>query len=386
MAITILQQPTANSFQSSDDPIQYVFSSDQTGQPNFSFIVETVYNTQVVSIDQVFPELAGGVAQWDARKVVQPLLKAQQRGPVGLFNGENLKLLGLRIFERYGTPAINQLLAVTSLCKVMKAATSEDNFRPGWLALDYTPSVKWLTNAPGSNGSTMHVARGNPVFGSILNTDPQCLVEANYFDLSGGFVVQDTSLVQPGVDKVNVHIDQALMLAALGATPLSQISRIDIALNQSETLRFVFVDESCTTGVQLNWLNNVGAVDQFLFTHNRERQLNVETSDYKKQFGRWNPTPTPGNYYTHNALDSGVTHYLKVIAEKGSIHSGWIDEQYQNWLNEIYQSVDVRAVIGSQYEKIPVTDTQATIDQNRFNDLLNFTVNYKKSNFKSITT
>lgn len=383
MAITILQQPTANSIQSSDDAIQYVFQSDQTTQANFSFIVETIYNTQTVSVDQVFPEVAGGIAKWNAGEVLLPLLKAQTRGPVGLFNGENLRTLSLRIFERYGTPPTNQSLAVTSTCKVMKAATDEETFEPSWLTLNYPPGQKWLTNAP---NETMHVGRGNPVFGSILNTDPQVLVEAYYFDSSNALLAVGTSGIQTGTDKVNVHIDEALMLTHLGGTPLSQVSRMYIAVNNSDSLQFIFKDAPCEEAIQLNWINNIGAVDQFLFTHNRQKQFTITSSEYKKQFGNWVDIPTPNNYYTHDALQSGVTHYLKVVAAKGSIHSGWIEEQYQHWLNEIYYSVDVRAVAGTEYERIPVTDTEAVLDKNRFKDILNFTVNYKKTNFKSITT
>jgi len=382
MAVSILQQPAANSIQSSDDPLVFVFSSNQTGQPNFSFIVETTYNSQIVSEDQVFPELIGGIAQFDVEQVLRPLLKAQKRGPVGLFNGENLRELSVTVFERYGTPAGLQSLAVTNVCKIMKAATDEETYAPGWLAANYPPGQKWLTNAP---EGVMLVGRGNPVYGSILNTDAQCLVEAQYFDLAGAYVTSGTSGVQTGTDKVNVCLDEALMLSHISPATLDQISRVDVYLNQSNRISFQFVDQECTQAVQLNWLNNIGAVDQFIFTHNREREFTSEISEYTKQFGQWQETPSPGNYYTHNALTSGVTHYLKVISAAGSIHTGWINEANQNWLAEIFQSVEVHAVVGSESEKLPVTNTKSTLDQSRFEDLLNFTVNYKKSNFKSIT-
>lgn len=383
MAITILQQPNSNSIQSSDDPLVYAFSSNQTGQANFSFIVETIYNSAVVSEDMVFPELAGGIAKWDIRQVVQPIVQAQERGPVGLFNGENLRSVFIRIYERYGSPPVNQSLAVTNVCKLMKASTDEETYEYEWLTNNYTPSLKWLTNAP---NNTMHVQRGNPVFASILNTDAQCLVEAYYFNSAGAVIGLGTSGVQIGTDKVNVHIDEALMASHVAPNSLDDVVRLDIALNQSEGLRFLFVDKGCGDEVQLNWLNNVGGIDQFLFTHNRERRLNTEIRGFKRQFGRWNPDPTPGNYYVHDPTKSGPTHYLKVTSPKGSIHSGWVPEVYQHWFAEIFQSVDVIAVNGSGVEKIPVTDTATTLDKNRFNETLNFTVRYKKSSFKSINT
>lgn len=383
MAVTILQQPAQASIQSSDDPLQYVFSSNQTGQANFSFYVQTFYNTALVSEDMVFPERAGGIGQIDIRQIIQPLVAAQRRVPPTIYGGENLREVYILVWERYGNPPALQSLQPSAIFKVMKAATDEETFKVDWLTLNYQPSLKWLTNAP---NNTMYVQRGNPVFASILNSDALCLVEAYYFNSAGAVIGIGTSNIQNPFDKINIHLDEALMTSHVAPNNFNDIARIDIALNQSEGLRFLFLEAGCGDPVQLNWLNNIGGVDQFLFTHNRQRRFKTEIREFKKQFGVWNDNPTPGNYYVHDPLQSGPTHYLKVTEPTGAIHSGWVTEEYQHWFSEIIQSVDVIAVEGSNSERIPVTDTKSTLDENRFMDTLNFTVNYKKSNFKSINT
>ncbi len=71
MAVTISQFPADYTF--SDNPLTFVFSSTQTAQANFSFIVETYFNAALVSVDRVFPEVSG-YAHIDVSPIVKNLL------------------------------------------------------------------------------------------------------------------------------------------------------------------------------------------------------------------------------------------------------------------------------------------------------------------------
>ena len=50
MAITILDQPSANVFQSVGNPIELLLSSNQTAQSNYKFLVRIYYDPSGVNL------------------------------------------------------------------------------------------------------------------------------------------------------------------------------------------------------------------------------------------------------------------------------------------------------------------------------------------------
>ena len=381
MAITYLQQPVTDSIQASDTPIVYVFSSNQTTQPNFSFVVDTLYNGIVVQTDMVFPE-RGNRAHFDAGKVALPNTRVTPRA-TALVNLSALGTVQIRVAERYGTTPVIQPWSASNICKVLKASCPNPQYALNWVSDKYEPSVKWLTDAPGVN---TYVSRKHPLYASILNIDDDVLIEAYGYDVDDNAISIVTSGAITGNDKVDVMLTPAMLTAGLvPGNTLQDVVRLEVYMNQSEALRFTYVDEECGTFNQLNWRNNVGGFDQFLFTHNREDSSAISALEYKKQFGAWDTN----NVFQFDDTSTGDTTYLKTVQPSGTLFSGWISEAYQNWLNEIYFSVDVLMYSmngsASVLEKITVTDTKATISQARFEDVLNFEVGFKKSTFKTIT-
>jgi hypothetical protein len=379
MAVSYVQQPVANSIQSSDTPLLFSFSSTQTAQANFSFVVDTLYNGVIVSTDMVFPE-RGSRAHFDASRIALALTKAPPRS-FGYITTQALPTLQIRVSERYGAVPVTQPFVQSNVCKIAKASCNNEVFGDQWLPNKYTPSVKWLTDAPDTR---MLVSRKYPVWASILNTDPQVQIEIHLYDLNDDIAWISTSGQLPGSDKVNFNLipseieDEIFTEVGL---LLTDISRMEVYMNQSQPLHIQYIDEDCGEFHQLNWLNNLGAYDQMLFTHNRESDSAVTALEYKKQFGAWDTL----NKYQYDDLSSGDTTYVKEIQETGSLFSGWIPEAYQNWLSQIYQSVEVQLLEPTTTERIVVTDTKSSKLTHRFEDALNFQVNFKKSNFKSIT-
>lgn len=384
MALTYIQQPPSGSFQASDTPITYVFSSNQTTQPNFSYIVETLLNNVVVSTDMVFPE-KGSRAHFDASKVTLPATRAQARTSVQ-YSGVTLPTLRIRVSERYGTTPVTQTPVNSDTCKILKACCDDETYSnntPSWVEGKYTPSLSWLTDVPAIQGDkTFHLSRDTPFWASILNTDPDVTYGVAFYDMSGSIFHLFTSSTVPPSDKVNLYFTpDALntMLTGTGST-LEDVSKVRLEMNASDPLYVVFIDGDCGEYNQLSWLNNLGTYDQFLFTHNREQEAAINAQEYKKQFGSWDNA----NAFTYDHLTSGDTTYLKTIQPTGSLYSGYVSQETQNWLNEIYNSVDTLLHAESGFEKILVTNQSASKGKTRFDDILNFQVNYKKTNFKSI--
>jgi hypothetical protein len=376
MAVTYLQQPGTGTFQSSDNPIVFVFSSNQTTQPNFSFVVDTLLNGVIVSTDEVYPE-RGTRAHIDVMKTTLSSVKVLSR-PTALATMQDLPTLQIRVSERYGTVPVTYSFAQSNICKVMKAACPEEDYQLGWIAQKYTPDTKWLTDAP---DSTLVLRRDAPIWASILNTSPACLVEVYAKDADGETIGVLTSNPQTGKDLIRVRVTPAELLAAISPLPLSSVHRLEMYMNQSNALHVLYADEDCGEFNQVSWINNLGAYDQFLFTHNREDESAISMLEYKKQFGAWDS----GSLFSFDSTKSGDTTYLKKIQPTGTLFSGWMAEKNRHWLNELLYSVDVLVVQGTQAEKIVPTETQALEPKARFEDVINFQVKYKKTNFRSIT-
>jgi hypothetical protein len=376
MAITYLQQPTAQSIQSTDNPIVFQFSSSQTGQPNFCFIVETILNGIVVSTDKVFPE-RGNRAHWDASKIAMPSVKPTLR-TTGLISMQTLSQLSVRVAERYGTTPTTQPFSTSNTVKLLKARCSNEEYQLDWIENKFTPDLKWLTETPNSE---MIVSKKYPIYASILTENSAIQLDAFCYDASGALLGHVTAQSTAGGDKVNIQITPQDIAAAIAPASIDEVDTMEIYMNQSEALKVEFVPNECTEFHQVNWMNKLGTYDQFLFGHNHDEEASISAFEYKKQFGAWNSS----NVFEFNPLTSGDTIYNKVIQPSGTLYTGWISQEYQNWLAQIYYSINTILFEEDKIYLLGVTDTKSTKMQSRFDELLNFQMSYKKTNFKSIT-
>ena len=164
MAITFHQQPAT--YSPSDNPLVFVFSSNQTGQPNFFFRVRTKYNGNQVSVDDVFPQV-GSRAMFDASHLmkqlaIQPKLKNQ------VFWSRNLERLSIEVFEFYGNPAVEQSSEPSNTILIWKSCVSEYRFTKGFadyvtgerLALTRMPRGKRHKLIKGQDTGVSYITRG----------------------------------------------------------------------------------------------------------------------------------------------------------------------------------------------------------------------------------
>jgi hypothetical protein len=164
MAITYHQQPST--YSPSDNPLVFVFSSNQTSQPNFFFRVRTKYNGNVVSVDDVFPQV-GTRAMFDASHVmkqlaIQPALKNQ------VFWSRNLERLNIEVFEHYGNPPTEQSSEPSNTILIWKSSVSEYRFTKGFadyvtgerLALTRQPRGQRHKLIKGQDTGVTYITRG----------------------------------------------------------------------------------------------------------------------------------------------------------------------------------------------------------------------------------
>jgi hypothetical protein len=164
MAITYHQQPST--YSPSDNPLVFVFSSNQTSQPNFFYRVRTKYNGNIVSVDDVFPQV-GARAMFDASHVmkqlaIQPALKNQ------VFWSRNLERLNIEVFEHYGNPSVQQGSLESDTIRIWKACVSEYRFTKGFadyvtgerLALTRQPRGQRHKLIKGQDTGVSYITRG----------------------------------------------------------------------------------------------------------------------------------------------------------------------------------------------------------------------------------
>jgi hypothetical protein len=102
MAVTINNSPTT--YTPSDNPIIWRFSSDETAQPNFRFIVEVYVNTLIYSTHDVFVERSN-YAHFDASQVAQQVCEFVKPSMTEIAEENKIwQVMSIRVREYYGTP------------------------------------------------------------------------------------------------------------------------------------------------------------------------------------------------------------------------------------------------------------------------------------------
>ena len=128
MSVTIHNTPQL--FTPSDNPVTWTFSSDQTAQPNFSFLVEVYVNNALQAIEKVFPE-NGIYAHFDASAYASnacntPIIAADLMG-----DASNNALIKIKVIEFYGDPPAEEAELESANVTVWKARLDDDDFGLG---------------------------------------------------------------------------------------------------------------------------------------------------------------------------------------------------------------------------------------------------------------
>ena len=147
MAVTIHTSP--QDYTPSGNPLTFVFSSDQTGQTNFSYKVEIYVDAALVETNKIFPEL-GIKAHFDCSGVAERYCNTidADTGASTEYDSANYVSLECKVIENYGTPPIDVNNA-SSTINTYKGKVSKANF----LVLNtsnyiYAAAKLWLTLFP----------------------------------------------------------------------------------------------------------------------------------------------------------------------------------------------------------------------------------------------
>jgi hypothetical protein len=367
MAVTIHQTPPT--YSTSDNPLVYVFSSNQTAQTNFFYRVRTFLNGNLSSVDDVFPQV-GIRAMFNASKVVKSLVPFPEISQNLMWSNNKLKSLYVTVTEVYGTTPTEQASATSATTYTWKGSVSDFNFTQGFGA--YTTGVrKFLTRIPRERQT---ILRGQDT-GFVLITQ------------GGGSVVQtvtayDADNVSLGnlVANTTAGMRQFNLKASVVASELSianpnDIKFVTIETDISETLYFEYWD-GCFDAHSLLWLNDMGSFDTFIFEHNKRLSGDVQGFDYIKPFGAWS-----GNDFVFNLQNAGVKTVFTRQTDKGLIATDYIGQNNQNFLTETFKS-PIHILYSTTDSPKPINPTarRFELEQARFEELISLEMTYDYSN------
>lgn len=366
MAITFESIPT--SYSPSDNPLTYVFSSDQTAQPNFYFKVQTILGVSVVSEDIVFVEVSDR-SHIDVSPIIRNLLNLPRVTSDLSTDMDIIDDVSIRVTEVYGTPATDQATSTSSTSKVFKSSLGAEKWEDTNFLITYV-DTKWLTDVP---SNTIRVIRGQDAIASILTSISSGL-SIIFYD-SSGVVLDIYTGALVSYDYHQVNVSSANMTSIYTGGSYDDVASFTVQVGSSELLTFVYVDDYCFGIHELLWLNEYGTFDQYPIEHNVTNETDIESRSYGKNYGAW-----VGLRYSYDFNSSGNVDFEKRMKDKGSLVTNYMTDTVQNWFINAYESpqcylYDPNGLLF----RATITNRSSRKKQGRFDDLIMEELKYQKT-------
>lgn len=384
MAITIYDEPQL--IAPAGNPLVFTFSSDQTAQPNFSFIVEVYIDGQLRLTQEVFRQF-NTLGRIDVCEAVQSVVANPEITTAIEYNATNSMVeYYIKVYEKYGsTPTIQDDDTSATLLAFNGALEYRE-----WVNFNYddydpwqTNYAKFLTYFPRSKRALCGMEE-NFYLGYFEQTGAQtATLVVNLFDINGSniafgsyniteseFVILN---VGPQVIIYNTAITQVDFDDCYYYTVYVELT--DIA---TETFT-IYMDLDCKRydTYRLHWLNKLGSFDSFTFSLVSTEAANVQSYGYQRDPGVWD-----GTSYTYPLYAGQAINFAKTKTETLTLNSDWINQDIQQWLvKSLYDSplVYLERENGTEFEPVKITNSNYTLKQRRRDGLIQETVNIDRT-------
>jgi hypothetical protein len=153
MAVTIYDEP--QKYSPSGNPLVFTFSSDQTGQENFSFIVEVYVEGALQSTHQVFRQF-NTLSKFDCSGILSSTLESPLivDGSLTTTYDSAINSYYVIVYEKYGSTPTIQASATSSTVNAFNGSLRH----PEWINFDYltynsdtnnaSSDILFMTNFP----------------------------------------------------------------------------------------------------------------------------------------------------------------------------------------------------------------------------------------------
>jgi len=382
MAITIYDEP--QKYSTAGNPLVFTFSSDETAQPNFSFIVEVYVNESLHSTHQVFRQF-NTLSKFDCSGILASTLSSPLivDGTLTTFYDSAINEYYIIVYEKYGTTPTTQDDATSSTLYAFNGSLRH----PDWIDFDYqnynadtnnsTSPRLFLTSWPRAKryycgleervflgiicddtGMNLRVRIYNSS-GSQIATDLVSVTLSNFivFDASPSTIIANTTITQGNFDVAAYYTIEARPTGGGAYSGASEAFRIDIDLecHRYETKR-------------LHWLNKFGMWDSFTFTLVSVDSTAVESYGYQREKGVWDNT----SYLYPRYQGENVT-FAKRATDQLILNSDWISQEVQQWLvRSLLESpvVYLEQENGTEFEPVNITNSSYQFKTRRRDGLI----------------
>jgi hypothetical protein len=382
MAVTIYDEP--QDISPAGNPLMFTFSSDETGQDNFSFIIEVFVNAALHSTHQVFRQF-GTLSKFDCSGILASTLSSPLivDGTLTTFYDSAINEFNIIVYEKYGATPTIQANATSSTRYAFNGSLRHQD----WIVFDYqdhnadtnnsTTPITFLSDFPSGNkffcgleermflgifcldtGVNLRVRLYNSSNTQIA-TDLVALTLSDLIviDASPSTIISETSITQGNFDAAVYYTIEARPTgggANLGASEAFRID-IDTECKRYETRR-------------LHWLNKFGVWDSFTFSLVSIDSSTVQSYGYQREKGVWDNTS-----YTYPLYQGEKTTFAKTASDQLILNSDFIKQEVQQWLvRGLYESPVVYLEVedGTEFEPVNVTNSNYQFKTRRRDGLI----------------
>ena len=384
MAITIYDEPQL--IAPAGNPLVFTFSSDQTAQPNFSFIVEVYIDGQLRLTQEVFRQF-NTLGRIDVCEAVQSVVANPEITTAIEYNATNSMVeYYIKVYEKYGsTPTIQDDDTSATLLAFNGALEYRE-----WVNFNYddydpwqTNFAKFLTYFPRSKRALCGMEE-NFYLGYFEQTGAQtATLVVNLFDISGNNIAFGSYNITES-EFVILNVGPQVII---DNTAITQVDFDDcyyytvyVELTDIATETFtIYMDLDCKRydTYRLHWLNKLGSFDSFTFSLVSTEAANVQSYGYQRDPGVWD-----GTSYTYPLYAGQAINFAKTKTETLTLNSDWINQDIQQWLvKSLYDSplVYLERENGTEFEPVKVTNSNYTLKQRRRDGLIQETVNIDRT-------
>jgi hypothetical protein len=368
MAVTIVQEP--QNYSQSGQPMVFTFSSDQTGQANFSYIIEVYINGNLVYTAKLFPT-TGIYGFFDCSEVAERYVNAPPIATTLVDDAENYNTIYLIVRENYGTPPTNQANATTSTKDFYKAKSKYTFTSSQYYGLS---SAKFLTSF-----TTKKLYNFGSQRLSLIANDEIPNLGFYFYNAAGTQIkVENDTTVLGNI--LNFYFTYSNLQTIFGVGTFTDVAYIDFFAEMvaGDTVLYrIFIDHSdCATFEnEITFLNFLGGLDVYHFTRMKRYTRTTKPNQFKTNEGVLN------NNGSFTTLDtSGQYNYQITQDETITLQTGWISESDFNVLNDQLLTSPFVLFNG---KRVAITDATAEEKYRKFDTLFNFTITIKQKTFTS---
>lgn len=355
MAITIQTEP--QDFSPVNNPCEFTFSSTNTGQDNFSFVVRLDIDGATHSFHEVFPE-SSNYGRFNASEILRSYVESKliTSGVLELDTSTYTVQYDIAVKEKYGTPPTEQgSFTDSSTFTGINGALRKVE----WTNYDYT-DYQIDTNTSGLTDrvylsyfpyTTQNRFCGltESQFLGLICTDTSADVIITLRDASGSNVATTSqALSVPSNDLFILDVSPQTIIDDTSITSTNFDNAYDYIVkvkatgggsNTSTTIdsNVIIIDRECSLydGKRLHWLNKFGVLESFSFRLYHEDNTSVSSTQYKRAFGDWNAS----NARVYNRYEGEMNNIAKRSIDTLILNSDWIHEEVQQWLSRsLYES------------------------------------------------